>query len=223
MNSNFSAAENVCNIPFARLCRQNKTYRSYFIDKTYQPSQCIHSEGAPIEHFGIVVDGILKAVNDTINGVELCHTYFLAEDIFPELLYFTGARQYTYSLYAVKKAEVVWIPVNIMEEMMTDDPQLIYALLIYISHRGLKNQLFLNCLNYQTIRERVSFWIVGMHRITMGEAIQLPSSQSILANMLHVSRASLNQELKLMEREGYFQITHKEIRRVDLDRLSRLL
>ena len=118
---------------------------------------------------------------------------------------------------------MIWVPVCVMEEMLSKDQQLMYALLLYISQRGLKNQLYLHCLNYQTIRERVAYWIVGMNNLPPNEAVHMPCSQAVLANMLHVSRASLNQELKLMEKEGFFKIVKKEMREVDMARLNELL
>lgn len=194
-----------------------------FYKKEYQGSQCIHPQGTKINHFGIVVSGILKAVDNTLDGTEMCHAYFEPKDIFPEFLYFSGERYYTYSLYAEKKSTVIWVPVYVMEEMLSKDQQLMYALLLYISQRGLKNQLYLHCLNYQTIRERVAYWIVGMNNLAPNEAVHMPCSQAVLANMLHVSRASLNQELKLMEKEGFFKIVKKEMREVDMGRLNELL
>ncbi len=206
-----------------RICAGDARYQSYFTKKEYQGSQCIHPQGTKINHFGIVVSGILKAVDNTLDGTEMCHAYFEPKDIFPEFLYFSGERYYTYSLYAEKKSTVIWVPVYVMEEMLSKDQQLMYALLLYISQRGLKNQLYLHCLNYQTIRERVAYWIVGMNNLAPNEAVHMPCSQAVLANMLHVSRASLNQELKLMEKEGFFKIVKKEMREVDMGRLNELL
>ena len=87
----------------------------------------------------------------------------------------------------------------------------------------LENQLYLNCMNYQTIRQRIAYWAVGIQRIEPGRAVRLPPSQTIFANLLHVSRPSLNQELKQMEREGYFRLESKKMCDVDTPRLSRLL
>lgn len=165
MHEYFSITEKVCRIPFADLCRRNGQYRSYFHRKTYEASQCIHPQGTKITHFGIVEKGILKAVDQTSDGVELCHAYFEAKDIFPEFLYFSGERNYKYTLIAEKRSDVVWVPVQVMEEMIKEDQELMYALLQYISQRGLKNQLYLNCMSYQTIRNRIAYWIVGMHSI----------------------------------------------------------
>ena len=223
MHDNFSITGNSCRIPFADLCRRDTRYQAYFTRKTYAGAQCIHPQGTKINHFGIVVDGILKAVDVTMDGAEMCHAYFEPKDIFPEFLYFSGKREYTYSLYTEKKSTVVWVPVYVMEEMLAKDQQLMYALLLYISQRGLKNQLYLHCLGYQTIRQRVAYWIVGMNNITPDETLHMPRSQAVLANMLHVSRASLNQELKQMEKEGLFAICKKEMHEVDLEGLRRLL
>ena len=223
MHDYFTITGNSCRIPFADLCRRDARYQSYFTKKGYQGSQCIHPQGTKINHFGIVVSGILKAVDNTLDGTEMCHAYFEPKDIFPEFLYFSGERYYTYSLYAEKKSTVIWVPVYVMEEMLSKDQQLMYALLLYISQRGVKNQLYLHCLNYQTIRERVAYWIVDMNNLAPNEAVHMPCSQAVLANMLHVSRASLNQELKLMEKEGFFKIVKKEMREVDMGRLNELL
>ena len=125
-------------------------------------------------------------MDHTRKDAEMCHAYFEARDIFPEFLYFSGEKEYSYTLAAEKRSTVLWVPVQVMEEMLEKDRQLLYALLLYVSQRGLKNQLYLNCLNYQTIRERIAYWIVGMHNIAPAETIRMPGSQLMLANMLQV-------------------------------------
>ena len=79
------------------------------------------------------------------------------------------------------------------------------------------------CLNYQTIRERIAYWIVGMRDIAPAETIRMPGSQLMLANMLHVSRSSLNQELKLMQKDGYFKVRGREMYELDEEKLNALL
>lgn len=223
MRDCFSISENACRIPFADLLRRNGEYRSYFLRKTYEAARCIHPQGTKITHFGIVEQGILKAVDNTTGGAELCHAYFEAKDIFPEFLYFSGRRNYSYSLVAEKKSTVIWVPVHILEEMLEKDQNLMYSLLLYISQRGLKNQLYLKCLNYQTIRERIAYWIVAMEGTPPAGSVPMPCSQLMLANMLHVSRSSLNKELKLMEREGFFRIRNREMVALDESLLNSVL
>lgn len=208
---------------FARLCMENQQYQNYFFPKTYHAGECIHSRGAGISHFGIVLSGILKSVRCSREGNEICNAYFEAEDSFPEFLYLTGKRCYTYSLYVEKKASVLWIPIHVFEQMLSSDPRLTSALLLYLSQRGLKNQLYLNCLNYQTFRERIAYWILEILNIQPGQTIRMPCSQKIFANLLHLNRSSLNQELKQMEREGYFRRENGMMLDIDVERLDLLL
>ena len=191
-------------LSFAELC-MNDRRRASFTNRSYSSGERIHGEGEEILQFGIVTCGILKAVSYSRGGEERCHAYFEEGDSFPEFLYLSGKRRYTYQMYAEKRSEVLWIPIPVLEEMLSQDSRLTGALLTYVSRRGLKNQLYLNCLNYQTIRERIAYWAVGIQRIEAQGRERMPKSQKIFANMLHVSRSSLNQELKQMEREGYFR------------------
>ena len=112
---------------------------------------------------------------------------------------------------------------SVLEELLTKDLELMGALLRYVSQRGLKNQLYLHCFHYQTIRERIAYWIVGIKKIEPGYEITIPYSQRIFANMLQVSRSSLNQELKQMEREGYFCIRKEKMCEINLEQLTELL
>lgn len=177
--------------------------------------------GSCINYFGIVVEGILRAERYTCKGCNLCSTYFENNDIFPEFLYFTGSREY--SLVAVKKTKLAWIPVEIFEKLL-EDPDMMYSFMLYISKRSLKNHLLLNCLSYRLIRERIAYWIVGLNDLSKNNnIITLPQSQTIWANLLHVSRSSLNQELKLMEEEGYFRITNHTLTILDMDKLNSIL
>lgn len=209
-------------VSFVEQCLNHPLYKDKILYQTYKMSETILLAGSPICYFGIVIDGVLKAECYTINGNNLYSTYFENGDTFPEFLYFTENQVYTYSLVAARKSTIAWISIDIFEDMLKDS-RLTYALLKSISQRGLKNQLLLNCLNYQLIQERVAYWIVGMHNIAQNDIIALPRSQTMWANTLHVSRSSLNQELKLMEKQGYFKIEGHKLIILNEDKLNELL
>lgn len=208
---------------FATLCLKHPLWKTKFKFRTYKSAETILAIDAPITHFGIVVEGILKADHFTRDGDELCCAYFENDDVFPEFLYFTGEKNYTYSLICAKKTEVAWISTSDFEEMIEQDPVLMYAFMLYLSKRGMKNQLMLNCLNYQTIRKRIAYWLLGMHNLSQKGVFVLPRSQTMWANMLHVSRSSLNQELKRMENEGCFRIEGHHLIVLDQEKLENIL
>lgn len=208
---------------FSALCRSHETYRSRLIYETYKTGQVIHTPGDVIDRIGIVVSGILKAEDAAPGGAERCGAYFDQGDTFPEFLYFAGDKRYTYTLAAARRTTVAWLPAPVFEEMLAGDPAMTYALMLHISRRGLKNQMLLDCLAYQTIRQRVAFWLVTMGELEGGGDIRLPGSQAIWANTLRVSRPSLNQELGRMEKAGYFRRGPETLHIIDRAGLEALL
>ena len=208
---------------FAYQCLHHKTYAQYLRYETYKTAYVIHPIGAAIKEFGIVLDGCLKAEKYTVNGDDVFCAYFEDNDIFPEFLYFTGNKIYSYSLIAVKKTEVAWMPASVFERMIQEDHDMLYSFMLYIAHRGMKNQTLLNCLHYQTIHQRIAFWLLSMNNLSQDEHIPLPRSQPVWANTLHVSRSSLNQELKHMENAGYFRIKGHVLILLDQQALEQLL
>ena len=208
---------------FARLCREHPVYGKELRYESYKAGQVLRTPGEEIAAFGLVAEGLLRAESGTAEGAELCSAYFQPGDLFPELLWFTGRRAYTYTLIAARRTQVAWLGARRFVEMLEAEPEMTWALLLHLSRRGLKSQLLLDCLNYQTIRERVAYFLAGMHDLSDGEEFLLPASQTVWANTLRVSRASLNQELKRMERQGYFRIQGQRLKVLDLEGLRGLI
>lgn len=209
--------------PFAFRCLRHPLYASHLRFATYKTAQVIQPLHSPIEEFGLVIDGCLKAEKYTVNGNGQCCAYFENNDVFPEYLYFTGKKEYTYTLIAVKKTEVAWMPASVFERMLEEDAEMMYSFMLYLSKRGMKNQMLLNCLHYQTIRERIAFWLLSVNMMKQGEWLPLPKSQTMWANTLHVSRSSLNQELKHMEKDGFFRIEGHALLLLKQQELEQLL
>ncbi|OUO90770.1 cyclic nucleotide-binding protein [Gordonibacter sp. An230] len=208
---------------FASSCLAHPVYSDFLRRQTYKTAETVRAQESPIREFGIVAEGCLKSVRYTVDGHELCNGYFEKDDVFPELLYFTGKKVYTYNLLAVRKTTVMWLDTSFFELMLRTDSQMLYRFMLYLSKRGLKNQMLLCCLRYQTIRERIAFWVLWMDDVAQNGCIELPSSQTIWANELRVSRSSLNQEAKRMEKMGYFRMKDHRLEVLDRPGLERLV
>lgn len=209
---------------FAYSCLHHPVFGMLFRSETYRTAEVVHSAGSPIREFGIVMaGGCLKASRYTASGDELCNCYFERDDVFPELLYFSGKKEYTYTLVAVRKTTVLWLGASVFEQMLREEHDLMYRFMLYMSERGLKNQMLLCCLRYQTIRKRVAYWLIHLDDLAQGGCVVLPPSQTIWANTLRVSRSSLNQEIKHMEELGYFRTNGHLLQVLDRKGLESLL
>ena len=69
--------------------------------------------------------------------------------------------------------------------------------------------------------DRLSFWL--LHVKNPDKIIEIPNSQEVLADILHVNRSSLNQELKFLDAEGIIELEKKKIRVIDKEYLQSLL
>lgn len=207
---------------FASACLRHPIFGDSFHVHTYQAGEFVRTISSPIKEFGIVEDGRLEAIGYSIKGRERCGAYFEQGDVFPEFLYFTGIKEYGYNLVAVKSATVAWINSKTFEVMIQEDRHLSYLFMLYLSKHGAKSQMLLSCTCFQTIRERVAFWILWTERLSSDKRIPV-SSQAIWANELRVSRASLNQEIKHMEDQGYFSMKDHLLEILDREGLERLI
>ena len=207
---------------FASACLHHPIFGDSFHLKTYQAAEFVRTIGSPIEECGIVDYGCLKTTGYTIEGQERCSGYFYKGDVFPELLYFTGNKEYGYDLVAVTTAAVAWINAKTFAVMLQEDRRLSYLFVLYLSKRGLKSQMLLGLTCYRTVRERVAFWILWMEKIAADKRILVPS-QVIWANELRVARASLNKEIGRMEDQNFFSIKDHLLEILDREGLERLL
>ena len=86
--------------------------------------------------------------------------YFLSSFILLEKNYIP-----TLLVACEKNQKLLGFQLHVFERMLEEDHDMMYAFMLYISKRGMKNQALLNCLYYQTLTQRVAFWLVSMNNL----------------------------------------------------------
>lgn len=190
--------------------------------KTYNKDEIIVEEGAEVQRVGFVLKGALRVTNYTAEGLELNNSYFFGSEMFSEYLVFSHARSFVYTLVCAENSEVVWMNANQFRTLVHQNANLSQAMIYYMSCRGYRDQLLLRCIGYKTIRERLAFWLLGIHQRD-GDSVPIPFSQQILADILHVSRSSLNHELKQLSEERILTYEDQHLHIKNRDALSELL
>lgn len=185
------------------------------INADYQANEKILSEGDPIDHICIIVSGVLKSTEYTIDGKELNSSYFFGEDVypggdaFPFYMVYGGMKHHLSHTYCVKKASVVWLPVEELKPIINNDPVFLKNVLIFVSQYTCHSKLLLRCVQYRKVKDRLAYWLTYMN--DPNKTISIPNSQEVLADILHVNRSSLNQALQSYIEEGILSIEDKEI------------
>ncbi|SFE14892.1 Crp/Fnr family transcriptional regulator [Peptostreptococcus sp. D1] len=198
---------------------------------TYDSNTMIIREGQEIEHFAIIIEGVLKSTEYTSSGKELNSSYFFAReqhssyyfagDAFPFYLIYGGVKNYFFNVLALKKSRVVWLPVDELKEIIDKDPVFLKNILQFVAKYNCYSKVLLRGVQYRKVIERLSYWLIYMNN--SDELIEIPNSQEVLADMLHVNRSSLNQELVQLDKDGIIQFNRKNIRVLDKEYLKSLL
>lgn len=193
---------------------------------SYGAGDLIRSEGDPINEICVILSGVLKSTEYTVDGKELNSSYFFGSDTipggdaFPFYLIYGGEKEYYFNTYCLKKAEVVWLPIEDLFPIIDQDKQFLQNVLIFVSDYSLFSRQLLRCIQYRKVTERLAFWLT---RICEGPLVHIPNSQEVLGDMLHVNRTSLNAGLKELEQDGFIRLEGKSIRILDEEGLSELV
>lgn len=190
-------------------------------EKSYKANELVSSEGEPIESVCIILTGALKSTEYTSEGKELNSSYYFEGDAFPFYLVYGGIKKNFSNTYALKKSKVVWLKVKDLIPIIDNDQVFLHNILRFVAEYCCYSKLVIRCTQYRRVLDRLSFWL--LHIKNPDKIIEIPNSQEVLADILHVNRCSLNQELKFLDSEGIIQLEKKKIKVIDKQYLQSLL
>lgn len=186
---------------------------------SYHANERIMEEGDDISDICVILEGVLKSTEYTVDGKELNSSYFFGGEIlpggdaFPFYLVYSGEKKYFFHTYCLKKAKVVWLPVAQLLPIIDADHVFLGNVLRFVSEYTRYSKMMLRCVQYRKVADRLAYWLVRVN--DPSTVIRIPNSQEVLADMLHVNRSSLNQALKEMEEEHIITMDGRRIQVLD--------
>ncbi|ENX43283.1 Crp/Fnr family transcriptional regulator [Acinetobacter sp. NIPH 2100] len=127
---------------------------------------------------------------------------------------------------ALKKSVVLQIPALPLHDFLLQNPYYWYYFALLTSQK--LRYVFLEQIAIQTqsisqrLAQRLLFILEGYGNRSFIQDFHIQISQDQLANMLTVSRQTVNQELNLFEKQGVIHLGFKKIEVIDLDGLRKL-
>ncbi|OBY74633.1 Crp/Fnr family transcriptional regulator [Acinetobacter gyllenbergii] len=124
---------------------------------------------------------------------------------------------------ALKKSVVLQIPAQSLNDFLLQNPYYWYYFALLTSQK--LRYVFLEQIAIQTqsisqrLAQRLLFILEGYGNRALIQDFSIQISQDQLANMLTVSRQTVNQELNQFEKQGVIQLGFKKIVVLDLERL----
>ncbi|MBP1493924.1 Crp/Fnr family transcriptional regulator [Acinetobacter nosocomialis] len=125
---------------------------------------------------------------------------------------------------ALKKSTVLHIPAKPLNELLKDNPYYWYYFARLTSQK--LRYVFLEKIAIQTrslsqrLAQRLLFIVEGYGNHLIVQERQIHISQDQLANMLTVSRQTINHELNLLEKQNIIKISFRKIEILDIEKLN---
>ncbi|MEX8077222.1 Crp/Fnr family transcriptional regulator [Acinetobacter nosocomialis] len=125
---------------------------------------------------------------------------------------------------ALKKSTVLYIPAKPLNELLKDNPYYWYYFARLTSQK--LRYVFLEQIAIQTrslsqrLAQRLLFIVEGYGNHLIVQERQIHISQDQLANMLTVSRQTINHELNLLEKQNIIKISFRKIEILDIEKLN---
>ncbi len=125
---------------------------------------------------------------------------------------------------ALKKSTVLHIPAKPLNDLLKDNPYYWYYFARLTSQK--LRYVFLEQIAIQTrslsqrLAQRLLFILEGYGNHLIVQERQIHISQDQLANMLTVSRQTINHELYLLEKQNIIKISFRKIEILDIEKLN---
>ncbi|ENU47921.1 Crp/Fnr family transcriptional regulator [Acinetobacter nosocomialis] len=125
---------------------------------------------------------------------------------------------------ALKKSTVLHIPAKPLNDLLKDNPYYWYYFARLTSQK--LRYVFLEQIAIQTrslsqrLAQRLLFIVEGYGNHLIVQERQIHISQDQLANMLTVSRQTINYELNLLEKQNIIKISFRKIEILDIEKLN---
>lgn len=185
----------------------------------------VHRRGDPADGLYTIVSGAVRIGAQAADGRETVLTLLQPGAWFGEISLFDG-RPRTHDAHAHGDTVILMVPRQDFQQLLDTRPEL-YRYFMPLLCRRLRSVFsMLEDHTVLSVRARLVKRLLLLAR-TVGEASGgervLSLSQEALANMLGLSRQTVNKELKALEREGLVRLHYGQIGLPDPRALQRLL
>lgn len=190
-------------------------------EASYSSNDLVISAGEDIKEICIILEGVLRCTEFTNVGKPVNSSYYGPGVSFPFYMLYGGESVYSFDTYAIRKTKVVWLAWDDIKKIIEEDINFMRNVMIYIAEFTCYNQRVLRALQYRRVRDRLVYWLVNINNPSI--TINIPISQEVIADILHVNRSTLNRELNILRDAGAIAIANKRIDVLDFQYLKNLL
>lgn len=192
----------------------------YYI-KHYTKNQVIASELSPCNHIGIVLKGTVEIKKIYTNGKVVTLARLEKGNIFGEVIVSSDMNRYPANVISIDQSHVLFIDKKHLEDLCHINKNFMSNMLNLLSNRILMLNKKITFLSYQTIRQKVAFYLLQEYKKNQKKAMfTLPVSRKDMSEQLGIPRPSLSREFIKLKEEGLIDYESKAIKIIDIQGLE---
>lgn len=190
---------------------------------SYGKNQIIALEGSECKSVGIVIKGSIEIKKVFASGRSLTVTRMEQGSMFGEVLMFAQPNKYPSTLFSGSETQILYITKNSLLELCRSNSRITANMMALLSNKVLVLSEKIKYLSYQTIRQKVSRFIMDEYEKQGRLSLRIPLTREKMAELLGVTRPSLSREMIKMREENIINFKKKEISVISLKTLEDII
>lgn len=191
--------------------------------KSFDKSQVVALEDSTCTSLGIVLSGSVEVQKIFASGNNITIDKLDDGSIFGEVIIFSFRNTYPSSIISVSKSDIMFISRDNISKLCNLNSKFLINFMSLLSNKILTLNKKLKAMSYQTIRQKITFYILEQCSLQKNSEITLPCSKRELSEQLGIPRPSLSRELINMKDNGLITLDKFRITIIDMESLENIL
>ena len=180
-------------------------------------------EGDICDSLGIVIEGELEVQKHYASGKVVTLAKLNKGKIFGEAIAFSETNIYPATIVSSKGSIILYISKKDIIAMCSSYPKVLNNFMQLLSSKILLLNRKIKELSFETLRQKISNYLLSQYEIQKTTALILPMSRKNLAEHLGVQRPSLSREFVNMKDDGLIDFNKNLVQIKDLEGIEDIL
>lgn len=194
-----------------------------YTPRKYSKGEVIAIEELDCSKIGIVIDGNVEVQKTFSSGKVITLGILRESDIFGEVIIFSNRNTYPATITASSSTSVMFISKEDILKLCNIFPMFLKNFMSLLSDKILMLNKKLKNISYETIRQKISSYILEEYHQQKNLKIYLNCTRKEMADQLGIPRPSLSRELINMKKDNLIDFNKNLIFIKDIDSLEDLL
>lgn len=193
-------------------------------EESFSKGEFIAQAGQPMKGLGLLVNGSLSVLKESINGNRIIINILKPGDLFGEMAVFSNKRVWPASISALANSTVLFLSpdkiVGRCANACSFHRQLTLNMLKILSDKAMQLNRKVEYMSIRGMREKLCTYFWEQYREQGSFLIHLPMKRNEMADFLNISRPSMSREMGRMRDEGIIDFHLSTVKILNPEKLA---